>query len=109
MYMEQMEYLLTEYAVYITAVWAAVMFLFAAVTLHRINKLIRLRKKELQSLQDEISGLRLQIEIQAQQEAESQLTREMDSDEKYEAEEREEGWTTEEETLVNAVLGEVFS
>lgn len=107
--MEQMEYLLTEYAAYITAVWAAVMFLFAAVTLHRINKLIRLRKRELQSLQDEISGLRLQIEIQAQQEAESQLAKMPDSDERYAAAEKGEGWTTEEEKLVNAVLGEVFS
>lgn len=106
--MEQMEYLLTEYAVYITAVWAAVMFLFSAVTLHRINKLIKLRKKELRNLQDEISGLRLQIEIQAQQESENKMEKMADSQETQTSTGKE-GWTTEEEKLVNAVLGEVFS
>lgn len=111
--MEQMKYVLTEYAVYILAAWAAVMLFFAAVTLHRINKSIRMHKRDIRNLQETTAEILEVIEMQRAESKEVMAAAGIN-----EAEEESEtgvssngaeNWTKEQEILVNAVLGEVFS
>lgn len=107
--MEQMQYILTEYAMYIAAAWAGIMLIIMAVTLHRINKSIRLHKKATKELQEEIKEVRLQIELQEQNVENPQMAADTEKTVKEELDAKTENWTKEQETLVNAVLGEVFS
>lgn len=105
--MEQMQYILTEYATYIAAGWAGVMFVIMAVTLHRINKSIRLHKKDTKILQEELKEVRLQIEMQEHVQNQETVS-DVDTVKETAASEAR-NWTKEQENLVNAVLGEVFS
>lgn len=107
--MEQMQYILTEYAMYIATGWAGIMLIIMAITLHRINKSIRLQKKAAKQLQEEIKEVRLQIELQEQHAENLQIAAEMEKAAGEGEASGSENWTKEQETLVNAVLGEVFS
>ncbi len=105
--MEQLWTFVTDNTLYVAAGYAILLLALTVFSIHRINRSIRLQKKQMKKIQDMLSAMEPGHERLMKEEVTMSAGA-------LEQEEREqvvtaEGWTREQEHLVNEVLGEVFS
>ena len=105
--MEQVWTFITENTLYVAAGYAILLLELTVYSIHRINRSIRLQKKQMKKIQDMLSAIEPgQDRVLTEEEAMPAST--VDQEEQGQAVPAE-GWTREQEHLVNEVLGEVFS
>lgn len=105
--MEQVWTFITENTLYVAAGYAILLLALTVYSIHRINRSIRLQKKQMKKIQDMLSAIEPgQDRVLTEEEAMPAST--VDQEEQGQAVPAE-GWTREQEHLVNEVLGEVFS
>lgn len=105
--MEQIWTFITDHTLYVAAGYAMILLVLMVLTLHRINRSIRLQKKQMKNMQDTILNL-FACPNGNENEEKTAVTDTAAGGEKGQAVAMA-GWTSEQEHLVNEVLGEVFS
>ena len=104
--MEQIWTLIADHTLYVTAGYAVLLLMLMMFALHKINRSIRLQKKHMKKIQEMMQAMDARQNSDAKEEAVVDDTLSEEGEGQALA---MEGWTSEQEHLVNEVLGEVFS